>query len=80
MSIELVKILEEAQRHYKAEMFNWKEAQKADEENDLEGYNLFWAASQYEGGIVKGLLYAYELATGRHVFEWQIKNELYALA
>ena len=76
----LVNILEEAQKHYESEMRNWKYAQECEDKNDLEGYNMFWSASEHESGFVRGLLFTYELETGKHIFGHQIKCELESIA
>lgn len=77
---ELVKILEAAQENQEYGMHLFKQCQEAEENHDSEMENIYWAASNKATGVARGLLKAYEIMTSKEVYEWQIKDELKALA
>lgn len=73
MSIELVKILEAAQDAYDRSMryFAYME-----DENDPEMKNIYWARCQEYDGMCAAYKHSYEILTGKHIQDYEIKKEL----
>lgn len=77
MTIELVKILEEAQMNFENGMRSFEASEN---EIDEELHEIYWAICREYDGKVWGLLKAYEILTGEKIYPHQIKSTLYALA
>lgn len=75
-----VEILEAALEKYEYSLYLFKQCQEAEENNDSEMENIYWAATQEASGITRGLLMAYEITTGKKLNEWDIKRELKSIA
>lgn len=73
MTIELVKILEAAQDAYDHSM---RYFHMWEEETDDEMKNIYWARCQEYDGECAGLKKAYEIMTGKHIQDYEIKKEL----
>ena len=69
MTIELVKILEAAQKHYENSNRWFKLYQQ---END----EIYWNACAEEEHTARGLLEAYGILTGNKIYTNEIENEL----
>ena len=77
MTTELVKILEVAKAHYDCSMryFDY-----FSDENDQELKEIYWSRCQEESGKADGLLKAYEIITGKKLYQHQIQDNLLVLA
>ena len=71
-----IQLLKEAQKYYKNSMIDFTLYQEAEENNDEKTMHLHWTACEHASGVVKGLLKAYEMTTGRKIYEFEIKEEL----
>ena len=80
MTNELKNILEAAQTWYEASMRDFSNMQKAEAEHDEYMSNVYWAICQEYSGKADGLLLAYEIITGRSIYQHQIKDELQQIA
>jgi len=73
MTIELVKILEAAKKHYNLSMEFYKSWEEATTKRERE---YMWNQSEQEEEKCRGLLEAYQILTGRDVSIHGISKEL----
>lgn len=73
-------ILENAYIHYQASMRAFDDMTNCENEGDKEMAHIFCATCEEQSGYARGLLKAYEILTGKSLYEWEIKNELEQIA
>lgn len=76
MTNKLVKILEKADNYYHEALQYFDRYNKA---TDEEMKNIYWTRSEELSGYADGLCKAYEILTGRKIYQHQAKAELMAL-
>ena len=76
MTIELVKILEAAKFYNNRSMEMYNYAEKAEQENNREDYEIYWNWCREIDERCKGLLEAYEIMTGKKICTYEIEKEL----
>lgn len=75
-----IEILENAYTYYQASNQAFDTMKEFEEENDSEMAHTMWAIVCEETGKARGLLEAYEIMTGKSLYEWEIRDELERIA